>query len=303
MIVAVTSKGGGPGCTSVSVILSLCLNATQNQKVCLVDLRNSNDIGRLLGIDTTSCIDDVITDLGFDNSFIKLSDVIYEYGGIGVIPGTAVQLNTYLYKLSTYIKNVILALDKLYDIVILDIKEGLLLSDLKSKGLNIFSVNMLEQNILTIFEYQRDMGQNNLDGLVVVNKYSPEVEPYKDNFIKNFNKKRLFFLPNDYLVKSTLNKINPRKGLDLRTLSRTDYYKEITRLADTIKNYKTYYQESQLKTEEEDIEVMISRCLDDKKSSTSKNPQKMKNIEQRNKPEKKKTRKKRFGFFRGRGNS
>ena len=41
MIVAITSKGGNAGCTTITVISALTLTRLHGKRVCIIDLKNN----------------------------------------------------------------------------------------------------------------------------------------------------------------------------------------------------------------------------------------------------------------------
>lgn len=233
MIVAVTSKRGGTGSTSVALILSLCLHKNNKKKVCLVDLKMNNDIGRLVGIKGRSSIDALITELGFNNDTIQLSDLTYSYSGISVLTGTIVTAQYYLYKRSKQIKNLLDELDRLYDVVVLDMDDGMLYQDLKDIGMNIFPVHVLEQNMLVIKEYQDAIQSGLLPGYVIVNKLDNAIYPEQSQFLKNFRKDSLYFLPYTKELKSMMNSSGKslKNQLDLKTVGKTQFFQEILNLS------------------------------------------------------------------------
>lgn len=273
MIVAITSKGGGPGCTTVAFFLSQILGRDENMSICLVDLKNQNDIARLLNLKNDTTIDDAIGIYQMEHSYFTLDKCIYKYGNISVMPGSSVMMDTYLYKFSTAVKKLIEDLDKKFDIVLLDVREGLLFSDLEAKGLNMLKVNVLEQNILTIFEYQVEIRKGSLEGLVVISKFDDHVLPHKETFMKNFDKSSLFFLPYSPSIKSLMNSTNS-KGIHLKDIEKTMFFKELLKLSKVIEDNMNIYESSTV-SRTSSMDDIIDECLGlkekDNKSSISSN--------------------------------
>ncbi|MNM46031.1 CobQ/CobB/MinD/ParA nucleotide binding domain protein [compost metagenome] len=237
MIAAVTSKRGGTGSTTIAVLSSICLSKGFKRKVCLVDLQYNSDIYKILGVKRNQGIDGLITSLGFDNKDVKLEEHITNYDGLDVIQGTRVTLSTYLYKRSHNIKLLLDKLEDLYDVVILDMPDGELYEELLENGSSIFPLNVMEQNMLVVLEYQEEMRNGLLPGLVIVNKLDNTIFPEKNLFEKNFLKKSLYFLPYSDKVKNLLNlhtSGNAGKGIKLKNISTTGFYNGINQISSTL---------------------------------------------------------------------
>jgi cellulose biosynthesis protein BcsQ len=257
MIAAVTSKRGGTGSTTIAVLSSICLNKSFKKKVCLVDLQYNSDIYKILGVKRNQGIDGLITSLGFDNKDVKLEEHITNYDGLDVIQGTRVTLSTYLYKRSHNIKLLLDRLEDLYDVVILDMPDGELYEELTENGARIFPLNVMEQNMLVVLEYQEEMRNGVIPGLVIVNKLDNTIFPEKNLFEKNFLKKSLYFLPYSDKVKNLLNlhtSGNAGKGIKIKNISTTGFYNGINEISKTL-NQEINFEKSKKINETLDDEL------------------------------------------------
>lgn len=233
MIVSITSKRGGTGCTTLALTSAVCIAKKFNRKTCLVDLRTGNDIARLLTIKNNYTIDNLITEIGINTEYINVSDSIYNYNGLDVLPGTVVRMPMFLYKRTSKIKDLLCYLDSLYDIVVMDIDDGLVYKELKSLGLDIYPVNVIDQNMLSILEYQYDIRKGTINGLIIVNKMDNSIYPSRTEFDKNFNKDRLFYVPESNRIKHLMNRVMT-DGFNLKQMSSTDYFKSVFEICKSI---------------------------------------------------------------------
>lgn len=231
MIISVTSKRGGTGRTSVAIILALNLAKHHGKSVCLVDLKQSNDIIKLLKIKTDATIDKLISPLGFGGEFTKVEDNICTYDAIHILPGTCIQLPTYLYKSSNYVLALLQYLESEYDFVVLDIDDSMLYEDLKSKQLGMYPLHVLDQNMLVVAEYQQDMRTGGLEGLILVNKVNDKVFPGRNEYSRNFDAKSVYFLEESLVVRNTLNRVDRHKGINFAAIVKTGFYREVDRIA------------------------------------------------------------------------
>lgn len=233
MIVSITSKRGGTGCTTLALTAAVCMTKKFSRKTCLVDLKTGNDIARLLTVKNNYTIDNLITEIGINTEYINVSDSIYNYNGLDVLPGTVVRMPMFLYKRTSKIKDLLSYLDSMYDLVILDIDDGLVYKELKSLGLDTYPVNVIDQNMLSVLEYQYDIRKGTIKGLIVVNKMDNSVYPSRTEFDKNFNKDRLFYVPESNRIKHLMNRVMT-DGFNLKQMSSTEYFKSVFEICRTI---------------------------------------------------------------------
>lgn len=224
MIVAITSKGGGAGCSTISLVSTIILSKHFNRKCCLVDLRDNNDLVKLIKIRTQASINNLISDFGINNKFTTLEENTVEYNGIDVIPGVTTPVRNYLLKKTTKIKELLQELEKRYDVVVVDISDSELYQTLLSIDLKILPVNVLEQNVLLISKYKEEMSSGFLKGIVVINKLDNKVWPYDSLFKKAFSKDRIFLLPYSPDLRSSVN----REGVRLDKISSTEFFNQLT---------------------------------------------------------------------------
>lgn len=218
MITVVTSKRGGTGCTSLALVYSILLSK-QKRKVCMVDLKSNNDIVKLLKIKTNSSIDNLLSEFGVHNKFSGLEDNICTQGGLDVIPGSVVNMKNYLLTKASKIKDLLLILEGRYDDVILDLEDGDLLEVLSREDeLNFLKINVIDQNMLTILEYQQLMDSPNFDGFLIVNKMEGNIFPQKRLFTEKFQKGKLFFIPVSSQFKNNVN----REGVTPSSVNNTE---------------------------------------------------------------------------------
>lgn len=211
MNIFITSKRGGAGATTINVITSLITAKQFNKSVCIVDLNMKQDYSTLFKLDQRKNIDNLITELGIDGEYIKLEDYIYPYDKIGVVLGTKINNQTYLYKRSSQIKDLLDKLNERYELVFCDISDGLLYSDLISLGVDFYPINIVEQNMLSVSEYRKVMKDGNLKGAIILNKLDNSVYPDQSVFMKAFPGNKLFLLPFAKNIRNFLN-ITIRNG-------------------------------------------------------------------------------------------
>lgn len=222
MIYSATSRRGGTGRTAVAALTSVNLAMHQGKSVCLIDLSQRADIGKILNVDRNHCVDSLISVLGFDNNFVDMENCIIDFNGLDIILGTKVDLPKYLYKRASKIKALLEELDKRYDIVIADVDydvhEELVYLDTK-----LVPIHVLTQNMLVIEQYQDDIRNCTLDGYVIVNSLDSSVLPDKDLFTKNLDTSRLFFLDRSPELMTELNK----NKFNLNQITKTSFYRSL----------------------------------------------------------------------------
>lgn len=235
MIIPVISKRGGSGCTTLSITISLKLAKHYNKKVCLVELRNTRDISKILNLSHSKCIDNLITELGF-NDYLTIEDNVNKYDSIDIILGTKVSTESYLYKRSSRVRELLLELDRRYDIVIMDIRAGSLYVELEEFGIPMIPIHVLEHGMVSVLEYQNDFNEGSLKGFICINKFNENLFPPQDTYLQFINKPKSLFLYDSFKVKNALNNCIVKKGaFPLReVLSVPSFNHELTNLCDKI---------------------------------------------------------------------
>lgn len=250
MLTAVSSKREGPGCTTLSLVLAYSLSRQFNRKVCLVDLRNNNDVKKILQLETFACVDNLLSQYGVNSKLTTLEENTVEHNGVSVIPGVTSRLSNYLDRKSKEIKKLLEELDKLYDVVIIDITDGDLLEALLDLGTDIEKISILEQNRLVIEEYQKEMRDDSMRGLMIVNKVDERVWPKEQMFRKHFKDLSIFTLPYSDTLKTTIN----RNGLKFSEIMKTRFYSDFMLFCSSVNGIIEQYNNSRVS----DIEQGIS---------------------------------------------
>ena len=239
MIVAVTSRRGGTGCSTISLVMSSILKSHLEQRVCLVDLKDNNDTTKLIRVDTSASINNLISDFGLNNRFTTMEENLINYNGISILPGVKSPIRNYLLKKTTRIKELLLQLEKDFDVVVVDVEDGELYRTLLSAEVNMLAINVLEQNSLVMCEYQEEMASGFLQGVMILNKVDARVWPYESLFRKAFSKDRIFLLPYSAELKSTIN----HYGVKLDLISNTKFFEELMEVCKFIKDKTKDYNE------------------------------------------------------------
>ena len=269
MIVAVTSKRGGTGGTSLSLVMSYLLNKEFNRKVCLVDLRDNNDIKKLLQLNTQACVDNLLSEFGINNRFTTIEENIVEHNGVSVIPGVTTLITNYLLKKSTKIKELLIELNSRFDVVIVDVLDDELLEILVEIGVDILPINVLDQNRLVVEEYQKDMRVGFVKGIMVINRVDNRVWPQESMFKKHFSNNTLFVLPFSDRLKSTMNK----DGLNLVEIGKTEFYTAFLSVCECVNSKIEEYNKGKYKVEDE---LTLDSLLESRPPVVRKQPKQVK---------------------------
>lgn len=269
MIVALTSRGNSAGCTTIGFPLAFELAKTG--KVCVVDLKNNQDYQKLLGIKSTHCIDNLITVMGVDDKFIKLEQHLHKFDSIDVVLGTRIELSNYLLSRSDRIVDLLESLSNIYDYVLIEVPDNLLL-DLR-KSLAITPIHVLEQNMLLIREYNDVLKSGILDGIIIVNKLDDTVYPSSEVFTQGFPKSNLLFIGFSNKVRELINLTIRNKGKFPNKAGKgtVQFYSVIEQLASIVQRSKPKKKKS------EDIDeffAMFDETLRQEKPAPKKQPTK-----------------------------
>ena len=264
MIVSVTSKRGGSGCTTLAITLSLVISKMA-KSVCLLELNSSQDYSKLLNLSATKSIDSLITEIGFNSEYTSINNYLYKYDTLDVLLGTRVDMQRYLYNRSERIKDLLEALDEKYDLVVVDITDDKLYEELKDLNVKMFPVHVLEQNMLVAIEYRKDMNTQSLDGVVVVNKLDNSIYPNQSLFSKVFPDSEIVYLPFANSLRNFNNLTIRNKGaVPLGTLTKESFYPEIKNLCSKIINISDKFSNAK-ENESEDLDSFFSNLEPKKK--------------------------------------
>lgn len=230
MIYAITSKKGGCGRTTVALLTSILTALKVNGSTILVDLGYGNDIYSLLKSSKPGAsIDNLISAIGLDESFVDFDENLIDVNGMFFLPGTQVNQTRYLEKRYTNVKDLLELLHVKFNSVIIDVDYSLY-EDLVDLGLPMTPIHVLDQNILNIQKYQEDMKLGIFNGFYVVNKYNKNVFPDFSYFDRNFKQGSLVVLDKDETLTSTIN----RKNIDLKSIKSSNCYEGLNHLAEII---------------------------------------------------------------------
>lgn len=232
MIYAITSKKGGCGRTTVALLTSILTALKVNGSTILVDLGYGNDIYSLLKSNKPNAsIDNLISAIGLDESFVNFDENLVDVNGMFFLPGTQVNQSRYLEKRYTSVKDLLELLQVKFNSVIIDVDYSLY-EDLVDLGLSITPIHVLDQNILNIQKYQEDIKLGLFNGFYVLNKYNKNVFPDYSYFDRNFKQGSLVVLDEDETLISTIN----RKNIDLKTVKSSSCYEGLNHIAEIIAN-------------------------------------------------------------------
>lgn len=269
MIIAVTSKRGGTGGTTLSLAMSYCLFNHYHRNCCVVDLRNNNDVKKLLQLNTNACVDNLLSEFGANSRFTTIEENTVKVNGVNIIPGVFTVITNYLLKKVDKIKELLVELNNRYDVVILDILDDELLETLTDIGVDILPVNILDQNRLVVEEYQKDIASGFLKGIMVINQIDERVWPQEKLFKQFFKSNTLFVLPFSDKVKSVMN----RDGLKWADIVKTEFFNSFVPICQCVDGKVEEYNKGKYKENEE---LTLENILESKAPKTPKQQKAMK---------------------------
>ena len=206
MIYAFTSKKNGCGRSALSLLTSLLVAEEKNKSVILLDLSNSGDLFSLLSKDKTlASIDALMAGIVLETPDLGLSDNVVTIGILNVIPGTRSKLSSFLYKRYMDVIKVLEYINSRFNSVIIDVDEELL-NLIEMNIPNIKRVNVLEQDILNVRKYKKEISEGSFNGFYVVNNFKELVFPQMNFFSRNFTNSQLVVIPSDEQIATLLNK-------------------------------------------------------------------------------------------------
>lgn len=230
MIYAITSRKSGCGRTTVALLTAMLTASKVNGSTILLDLSYGNDIYSVLKADKPNAsIDNLISAVGLDPSYIDFDENLVDVGGMFFIPGTSVNQSRYLEKRYLNVKDLLDVVHSKFNSVIIDVDYPLY-EELVDLGLEITPIHILDQNMLNIEKYQSDIQTGLFTGFYVLNKYREEVFPNFTFFDRNFKQGSLVVIDLDVELTSILN----RKTLTFKSIERSKCFEGLDVLSNII---------------------------------------------------------------------
>lgn len=229
MFYAITSKRKGCGRSTLSLLSAMMVHNKTKGSILLVDLGSNNDFCSILKIKSNASIDNLISAISLQLDELDYEGNVLHTGSFYLLPGTAIKQPRYLEKRCNDIVHLLKDLESKFNTIILDV-DYTLYGDLVDCGLDITPIHVLEQNMLNVEGYHKDIRNQLFEGFYVVNRYEENVFPTLDLFQKNFQRDRLICVKKDNNIKSSLN----RKSMDIGTLKGSECYSGISMMADVI---------------------------------------------------------------------
>lgn len=228
MFYAITSKRKGCGRSTLALLSSMMVYNKTKGSTLLVDLGSNNDFSSLLNLKrTNSSIDNLISAISLQLNELDFENNIVHTGSFYLLPGTAIKQPRYLEKRCNDIVYLLKELENKFNTIILDVDYSLY-GDLVDYGLDIVPIHVLEQNMLNVEGYHKDIQTQIFEGFYVVNRYESNVFPQMELFEKNFKRNSLICVDKDNDLKSSLN----RKKLDIGVIKGSNVFEGVSKLAD-----------------------------------------------------------------------
>lgn len=231
MFYAVTSKRKGCGRSTLALMSAMMVHNKSKGSTLLVDLGSNNDFCSIFNLKVKASIDNLISAISLKLDDLDLEGNIVHHNGLYILPGTAIKQPRYLEKRCNDIVFLLKELESKFNSIILDV-DYTLYGDLVDCGLDITPIHVLEQNMLNVEGYQKDIQSQIFEGYYVVNRYEDDVFPSIDLFKKNFKRDILFSVNLDNNLKSIIN----RKSLDVGSLKGSSSFSGIDMISDVIVN-------------------------------------------------------------------
>lgn len=230
MFYAITSKRKGCGRSTLALLSSMMVYNKTKGSTLLVDLGSNNDFSSILNLkNSNSSIDNLISAISLQLDELDFENNIVHTGSFYLLPGTAIKQPRYLEKRCNDIVYLLKELESKFNTIILDV-DYTLYGDLVDYGLDIVPIHVLEQNMLNVEGYHRDIQTQIFEGFYVVNRYEPNVFPQMELFEKNFKRNSLICVKKDNELKSNMN----RKKVDVGIIKGSSVFEGVSQLADII---------------------------------------------------------------------
>lgn len=230
MIYAITSRKSGCGRTTIALLTAMLTASKVNGSTILLDLSYGNDIYSVLKANKPNAsIDNLISAVGLDPSYIDFDENLIDVNGMFFIPGTSVNQSRYLEKRYLNVKDLLDVVHSKFNSVIIDVDYSLY-EELVDLGLEITPIHVLDQNMLNIEKYHSDIQTGIFTGFYVLNKYREEVFPNFEFFDRNFKQGSLVVVDLDVELTSILN----RKNLTLKSIEKSKCFEGLDVLSNLI---------------------------------------------------------------------
>ena len=271
MFYAITSKRKGCGRSTLALLSSIMVYNKTKGSTLLVDLGSNNDFASILNLKKpNSSIDNLISAISLQLDELDFENNIVHTGSFYLLPGTSIKQPRYLEKRCNDIVHLLKELESRFNTIILDV-DYTLYGDLVDYGLDIVPIHVLEQNMLNVEGYHKDIQTQIFEGFYVINRYEPNVFPQMELFEKNFKKNSLICIARDNDLKSNLN----RKKVDMGMIKGSKAFSGVSQLADIISDNLNVI-EKQFSDKHVKTEVGFFAKLFGKKSKPSPAPNKPK---------------------------
>ena len=231
MFYAITSKRSGCGRSTLAILSAMMVYNKSKGSTLLVDLGSNNDFCSILNLKTRASIDNLISAISLQLGTLDFENNVLHTGSFYLLPGTAIKQPRYLEKRCNDVVHLLKELETKFNNIILDVDYSLY-GDLVDCGLEITPIHVLEQNMLNVEGYQKDIQSQIFEGYYVVNRYEQGVFPSIDLFEKNFKRNSLICVNRDNSLKSSMNK----KAISIGTLKGSAMHSGIDRISDIILN-------------------------------------------------------------------
>lgn len=230
MIYAITSRKSGCGRTTIALLTAMLTASKVNGSTILLDLSYGNDIYSVLKANKPNAsIDNLISAVGLDPSYIDFDENLIDVNGMFFIPGTSVNQSRYLEKRYLNVKDLLDVVHSKFNSVIIDVDYSLY-EELVDLGLEITPIHVLDQNMLNVEKYQSDIQTGIFTGFYVLNRYREEVFPNFTFFDRNFKQGSLVVVDLDVELTSILN----RKNLTLNSIEKSKCFEGLDVLSNLI---------------------------------------------------------------------
>lgn len=273
MIYAITSRKGGCGRSTISLMLAMMMANDYENNCLLIDLSPRGDLHSLVKVDKTiASIDGVLSAKTLGLADFNVDNNIVNYKGLNMIPGTNFNMANLLENRYMDVKAVLDYLNPQFNSIILDIDFGLY-QNLVNLGMEIFPVFVLEQDMLNIQEYKQEIKDSLFSGIYLINKYKEFVFPEFSFFERNFDSSNLVVVEEDQALISILN----RREISIKSIHNSPCYPGLKSVCDVIQDKSSVVNAKYLQKYSKKKFKLLELILGNSKVKTKKssNPKKL----------------------------